>query len=205
MNEKEIPLWMQTQRGSPYEKKKALWLCVLGFIGVAGLHRLYLRQYVMGLLYLLTAGFFGIGTCVDVVRILTDSFKDGDGLYLESEARKRWDDQYAKWRYVYWSIACGRYFVDVTSIIVEEELIHCSYLVELNFSGKNIMPIKNITYTTSYVTFQKRASGVYVLTHKGEFLDREGNVIVESEGAPWEPVRKDSMDECIYLFVVKAQ
>ena len=96
MNEKGIPLWMQIQRVSPYEKKKASWLCVLGFIGVAGLHRLYVRQYVMGLLYLLTAGFFGIGTCVDVVRILTDSFKDGDGLYLESEARKRWDDQYAK-------------------------------------------------------------------------------------------------------------
>lgn len=205
MNEKEIPLWMQIQRVSPYEKKKALWLCVLGFIGVAGLHRLYVRQYVMGLLYLLTAGFFGIGTCVDVVRILTDSFKDDDGLYLESEARKRWDDKYAKWRYVYWSMACGRYFVEVTSIIKEENLIHCSYLVELNFFGKNMMPIKNITYVISHVTFQTSKSEILVLMHKGEFLDQAGNVIVESEGAPWESVRKDSMDECIYLFAMNFQ
>ena len=205
MNEKPMPLWMQIQRVSSYNKKTALGLCLLGFIGVAGLHRFYVRQYVTGLLYLLTAGIFGIGTCVDVVRLLTNCFKDGDGLCLESAARKRWDAQYAKWRYVYWSMACGRYFVDVTSIIKEENLIHCSYLVELNFSGKNMMPIKNITYTISHVTFQTSMSGILVLTHKGEFLDREGNVIVESEGAPWEPVRKDSMDECIYLFAMNSQ
>ena len=101
MNEKPMPLWMQIQRVSSYDKKTALGLCLLGFIGVAGLHRFYVRQHVTGLLYLLTAGIFGIGTCVDVVRLLANCFKDGDGLCLESAARKRWDDKYAKWRYVY--------------------------------------------------------------------------------------------------------
>ena len=205
MNEKPMPLWMQIQRVSSYNKKTALGLCLLGFIGVAGLHRFYVRQYVTGLLYLLTAGIFGIGTCVDVVRLLTNCFKDGDGLCLESEARKRWDDTYAKWRYVYWSMACGRYFVDVTSIMKEEKLIHCSYLVELNFFGRNMMPIKNITYAISHVTFQTSMSGVLVLTHKGEFLDQAGNVMVEAEGAPWESVGRDSMDECIYLFAINSQ
>ena len=205
MNEKPMPLWMQIQRVSSYNKKTALGLCFLGFIGVAGLHRFYVRQHVTGLLYLLTAGIFGIGTCVDVVRLLTNCFKDGDGLCLESAARKRWDDQYAKWRYVYWSMACGRYFIDVTSIIKEENLIHCSYLVELNFFGKNMMPIKNITYAISHVTFQTSMSEILVLMHKGEFLDQAGNVIVEAEGAPWESVRKDSMDECIYLFAMNSQ
>ena len=205
MNEKPMPLWMQIQRVSSYDKKTALGLCLLGFIGVAGLHRFYVRQYLTGLLYLLTAGIFGIGTCVDVVRLLTNCFKDGDGLCLESEARKRWDDTYAKWRYVYWSMACGRYFVDVTSIIKEENLIYCTYLVELNFSGRNMMPIKNITYAISHVTFQTSMSGVLVMTHKGEFLDQAGNVMVETEGAPWESVRRDSMDECIYLFAINSQ
>lgn len=181
MNEKPMPLWMQIQRVSSYDKKTALGLCLLGFIGVAGLHRFYVRQHVTGLLYLLTAGIFGIGTCVDVVRLLANCFKDGDGLCLESAARKRWDDKYAKWRYVYWSMACGRYFIDVTSIIKEENLIHCSYLVELNFFGKNMMPIKNITYVISHVTFQTSMSELLVLMHKGEFLDQAGNVIVEAE------------------------
>lgn len=205
MNEKPMPLWMQIQQVSSYDKKTALGLCLLGFIGVAGLHRFYVRQHLTGLLYLLTARIFGIGTCVDVVRLLTNCFKDGDGLCLESETRKRWDDTYAKWRYVYWSMACGRYFVDVTSIIKEENLIHCSYLVELNFSGRNMMPIKNITYAISHVTFQTSMSGILVLTHKGEFLDQAGNVMVETEGAPWESVRRDSMDECIYLFATNSQ
>ena len=102
-------------------------------------------------------------------------------------------------------MACGRYFIDVTSIIKEENLIHCSYLVELNFFGKNMMPIKNITYVISHVTFQTSMSELLVLMHKGEFLDQAGNVIVEAEGAPWEFVRKDSMDECIYLFAMNSQ
>ena len=48
-------------------------------------------------------------------------------------------------------------------------------------------------------------SELLVLMHKGEFLDQAGNVIVEAEGAPWESVRKDSMDECIYLFAMNSQ
>ena len=48
-------------------------------------------------------------------------------------------------------------------------------------------------------------SEILVLTHKGEFLDQAGNVMVEAEGAPWESVRRDSMDECIYLFAINSQ
>lgn len=204
MSEKSIPFWMQIQRVSPYSKKKALFLCLLGLIGIAGIHRFYIHQRITGVIYLLTFGFLGIGTLIDIVRILTNYFKDSDGLYLESEARKRWDSKYAKWRYVYWSIAYGRYFVDATSIVKDHDLIHCSYLVELNWSGKNIVPKKNIKYAVSYVTFQTSPSGISILVHKGEFLDEAGNIIVEADGSPWESVRKDSMDECIYLAVINS-
>ena len=41
-----------------------LWL--LGFVGVCGLHRLYVGKVGSGLLYLFTFGFFGIGQLVDL-------------------------------------------------------------------------------------------------------------------------------------------
>ena len=43
---------------------------VLGLVTpVAGLHHFYLRQPVMGVVYLLTWGFCGVGTLVDLVRL----------------------------------------------------------------------------------------------------------------------------------------
>lgn len=54
------------------------------------------------------------------------------------------------------------------------------------------------------MTFQTSPSGISILVHKGEFLDEAGNIIVEADGSPWESVRKDSMDECIYLAVINS-
>ncbi len=55
----------------------AYFLCTAGlFTPLAGLHRFYLRKPVSGTLYLLTWGFFGIGTIIDLVRMpfLVDEF-----------------------------------------------------------------------------------------------------------------------------------
>ncbi len=54
-----------------YKKRRkdpvvSLLLAVAGFIGFAGIHRLYLEQIGMGVLYLLTFGFCLIGTIVDM-------------------------------------------------------------------------------------------------------------------------------------------
>ena len=40
---------------------------LLGFLGLAGLQRIMTGQYILGFLYLITGGFFGIGTLIDLL------------------------------------------------------------------------------------------------------------------------------------------
>jgi len=58
---------------SAYEPNKWVVYSLFGFslIGIAGLHRLYLKKYLTGLLYLFTFGLFGIGTITDFFRLNT--------------------------------------------------------------------------------------------------------------------------------------
>lgn len=64
--------------GMPPRKSKivALILCILGFFGLAGLHRMYVGKVGSGICYLITCGWFGIGTIVDLIAILTGGFRD---------------------------------------------------------------------------------------------------------------------------------
>lgn len=63
-------------------KGTALVLCI--FLGFFGAHQFYVGKAGMGILYLLTAGLFGIGWFVDIFRIAFGSFKDADGLPLKN-------------------------------------------------------------------------------------------------------------------------
>lgn len=66
------------------DKRKiiSIILCCLGFVGIAGIHRFYVGKIWTGLLWLFTAGLFGIGTIVDLVNIILGSFKDNVGVPL---------------------------------------------------------------------------------------------------------------------------
>jgi TM2 domain-containing membrane protein YozV len=51
-------------------------MCLLGFFGFAGIHRMMVGQVGMGIIYFFTAGFCFIGTIVDLIniKVLTNEY-----------------------------------------------------------------------------------------------------------------------------------
>ena len=64
----------------PKSRLAAFFFCL--FLGFLGAHYFYSGRFGMGVLFLLTMGFFGIGWAVDLVRIAVGKFPDRFGYYI---------------------------------------------------------------------------------------------------------------------------
>jgi TM2 domain-containing membrane protein YozV len=69
MTENQQQQFYAILKGKRKEKRDMLILTILGFFGVAGIQRFVVGETGMGILYLLTIGFCGIGTIVDLVNL----------------------------------------------------------------------------------------------------------------------------------------
>ena len=67
---------------SVYERDIVLLLCCLGFVGFAGIHRLYVGKIGTGILWFFTGGLFGIGTIYDLLCLFKGSFTDSEGRFI---------------------------------------------------------------------------------------------------------------------------
>jgi len=61
-------------------------LACFGFLGIAGLHRIYVGRLLTEVIYLFTFGIFFLGTLYDLYKICSESFKDSDGYPLFSDS-----------------------------------------------------------------------------------------------------------------------
>lgn len=84
MNEGGISMANYVTLTSDKSKSTALLCCCLGFLGIGGIHRLYVGKIGSGLLYLFTGGFFFIGTVIDLIKIALGSFRDNVGYALRN-------------------------------------------------------------------------------------------------------------------------
>ncbi len=69
-----------TAAGAVSTKSRLAALLLVLFLGILGIHRFYVGKVGTGLLFLLTAGFFGIGWVIDLILIVCGVFRDRRGL-----------------------------------------------------------------------------------------------------------------------------
>ena len=67
---------------SDKNKKTALLLCLLGFVGIGGIHDFYLGKIGNGIIKIITINWFMFGTILDLIRISTGGYKDNAGAPL---------------------------------------------------------------------------------------------------------------------------
>lgn len=68
LNDDQLETFAAIYNGKRKKSETVLVAALLGFLGIAGVHRFLIDQIGMGILYFLTAGLCFIGTIVDLVN-----------------------------------------------------------------------------------------------------------------------------------------
>ncbi|MFL5741196.1 MAG: TM2 domain-containing protein [Flavisolibacter sp.] len=69
MTDNQFQQFYMLYKSKRKEKRDLMILTILGFFGVAGIQRFVVGQAGMGILFLLTIGFCGIGTVIDLINL----------------------------------------------------------------------------------------------------------------------------------------
>ena len=64
-------------------KSKGVAAVLCFFLGALGIHRFYVGKVGTGILWLFTAGLFGLGVVIDFIMIICGSFSDKDGAVIK--------------------------------------------------------------------------------------------------------------------------
>ncbi|WP_340199017.1 TM2 domain-containing protein [Ascidiimonas sp. W6] len=73
---------MQTEEKSDKNFVVMILLCL--FLGTLGVHRFYVGKIGTGIFMIITLGGLGVWTLIDLIYIITGSFKDKNGLKIKS-------------------------------------------------------------------------------------------------------------------------
>lgn len=76
---------------APYSLKMCYFLWLLGFCGLCGLHRFYLRRYGSGVLWVVTLGGLGVLQLIDLV--LMPFIVDQTNVFVELENLAHYEPQ----------------------------------------------------------------------------------------------------------------
>jgi hypothetical protein len=68
MNDEQAEHFARIYRSRRREPSHILLLAAVGFVGAAGLQRLYTEEFALGLVYLFTGGLCLIGTIYDIIK-----------------------------------------------------------------------------------------------------------------------------------------
>ena len=74
------PVVMQQGMGSDKDWTTTLLLSLVGFLGICGIDRFYTGSIGLGILKLLTLGGCGIWWLIDLIMLVTGSYKDANGM-----------------------------------------------------------------------------------------------------------------------------